>query len=338
MDKKAYHDFSYIVSYISPRLQKYLNKINEEIISKIQEIRIRCDRPIVIITDIGSSFLTVNGNLSSLLSFNCVIPTENDISDTISKMCDYSIHSFNEDMAKGFITLPNGARVGLSGEAVYDKNIIKGIKDIDGLNIRFPHFVSNLSDKLIKYVFKENLSNLLLVGPPSSGKTTVIKDLIYQLSSGVNGKSYKVCVIDERKEIVSSQKDASKIGPNTDVLSGFTKSSGISMAVRSLSPEIIVCDEIGDNEIDAIINTMNCGVSFIYSLHAKNYNELRAKNIFNILLSNSCIDYIAFLKTSHTPGVIDYILKHDVKSDEIIFNYIYSNNKFNTCSELYTAV
>ena len=338
MNKKFIYEFNYIVSYLSPRLQRYINKINEDVIVQIQEIRIRCDRPIVMITDKGSSFLMTNGNLSNLLSFNCVMPTENDISDTISKMCDYSIHSFYEDMVKGFITLPNGSRVGLTGSAVYDKNNIKGIKDIDGLNIRFPRFVNNLSEKLIQYVFKENLSNLLLVGPPSSGKTTVIKDLIFQLSSGVNGKSYKVCVIDERKEIVASKKDAYKIGPNTDVLSGFSKSLGISMAVRTLSPDIIVCDEISDSEIDTMINAMNCGVSFVYSLHAKNYNELKLKNIFNLLISNFCVDYIAFLKTSYTPGVIDCILKHSVKSDEISFSNIYSSGQHSSCYELCSAV
>ncbi len=338
MDKKIICEFNYIISYISPRLQNYINKINEDIIIRIQEIRIRCDRPIVIITDKGSSFLMMNGNLSSLLSFNCVMPTENDISDIISKMCDYSIHSFYEDMVKGFITLPNGARIGLTGSAVYDGNNIKGIKDIDGINIRFPRFVNNLSQKLIKYVFKENLPNLLLVGPPSSGKTTVIKDLIFQLSSGVNGKSYKVCVIDERKEIVASKKDAYKIGPNTDVLSGFSKSIGISMAVRTLSPDIIVCDEIGENEINAMINAMNCGVSFVYSLHAKNYNELKNKNLFKLLNSNFCVDYIAFLKKSYTPGVIDCILKHSVKSDEISFSIVYSNDELSSCYELYSAV
>ena len=200
MNKKLICEFNYIISYLSSRLQRYINKINEDVIIQIQEIRIRCDRPIVMITDKGSSFLMTNGNLSNLLSFNCVMPTENDISDTRSKMCDYSIHSFYEDMVKVFITLPNGSRVGLTGSAVYDKNNIKGIKDIDGLNIRFPRFVNNLSEKLIKYVFKENLSNLLLVGPPSSGKTTVIKDLIFQLSSGLNGKSYKVAAFRVNEE------------------------------------------------------------------------------------------------------------------------------------------
>ena len=110
------------------------------------------------------------------------------------------------------------------------------------------------------------------------------------------------------------------------------------MAVRTLSPDIIVCDEIGDSEIEAMINAMNCGVSFIYSLHAKNYNELKYKNTFNLLTSNFCVDYIAFLKTSYTPGVIDCIMKHNVKSDEISFSNIYSSSKSTSCCKLYSAV
>lgn len=338
MNKNFIEEFKYIISYVSPQIQNYLNKLNEDVILQIQEIRIRQSRPVVIVTDTGSQFLTSNGKTSSIYSLNCVIPTEYDISQTITKMCDYSIHSHYEDMLDGYITLPNGSRVGLSGTAVFDKNIVKGIRDIDGINIRIPRNIYNISKSLINYIFKDKVSNLLIAGPPSSGKTTVIKDLTYQLSSGINGYFYKICVVDERKEIASSKKDLRIIGSNTDILSGFPKSKGISMAVRTLSPEIIICDEVSENEIESVVNAMNCGVSFVFTIHAKDFKELKCKKTYKALIDNACIDYVAFLKNSFTPGQIDSIVKIDEDLDEIIFNSNSNYDKHFYDNKLYKAM
>ncbi len=338
MNKKFIEDFKYIISYVSPQIQNCLCKLNEDVILRIQEIRIRQSRPVVIVTDTGSQFLTSNGKISSIYSLNCVIPTEYDISQTFNKMCDYSIHSHYEDILNGYITLSIGARVGITGTAVFDKNKVKGIRDIDGINIRMPRNIHNISTVLISNIFKNDKYNLLIAGPPSSGKTTVIKDLTFQLSSGINGYFYKICVIDERKEIASSTKDLNIIGSNTDVLSGFPKSIGISMAVRTLSPEIIICDEVSENEIETVINAMNCGVSFVFTVHAKDFKELKSKKIYKHLVDNACVDYIAFLKNSFTPGQIDFIVKIDEDSDEIIYNSNSNCNKLFCDNKLYKAM
>lgn len=308
MDKTLYEDFTYITSFISPRIQNYLRKISEKNINEIQEIRLRVGRPVVIVTASGSSFLTDNARLSYIMSVNCVIPTQNEIFDTVNKMCGYSMHSHYEDLLNGYITLPNGSRVGVCGTAVYDKTDVKGIDNIDSVNIRIPRNVRGVAEPIFEKILSKNPTNIIVAGPPSSGKTTMLRDIAYQLSSGRLGKYNKLCVVDERKEIFPSKINADNLGPNTDVLLGFPKSRGISMAVRTLSPEYIICDEIGSQEeVESILDGINCGVVFILSIHAKSLNELRNKESYRALVQKGNFEKTVLLCGSENPCKIKAI-------------------------------
>lgn len=312
MDKSFLSDFNNIISYISPRIQMYLKKLSEPMIENIQEIRLRAERPVVIVTPTGSSFLTLSGKTSYIYSSNCVISTENEIFDTVNKMCGYSMHSHYEDILNGYITLPSGARVGLCGTAVYEKENVKSIKDINSINIRIPRTVQGVSEPIFNSVFKGSLKNLLIVGPPSSGKTTMLRDLAYQLSSGRMGKYHKICVVDERKELFPSQQDIKTLGPNTDVLLGFPKGKGISMAVRTMSPDVVICDEIGTvEEANEVLNGINCGTKFALSTHADDISELRNKKIFKEFFTLNAIEQVIFLSSAENPCKIKKILSAD---------------------------
>ena len=325
MDKSFADNFDNIISYISPRIQMYLKKLSEPMIENIQEIRLRSDRPVVIVTSTGSSFLTLSGKTSYIYSTNCVISSENEIIDTVNKMCGYSMHSHYEDIINGYITLPNGSRVGLCGTAVYEKEQVKSIKNINSINIRIPRTVLGVSEPIFNNVFKGKLKNLLIVGPPSSGKTTMLRDLAFQLSSGRMGKYHKICVVDERKELFPSQQDIRTLGPNTDVLLGFPKGKGISMAVRTLSPDVIICDEMGTpEEASEVLNGVNCGTKFALSIHADNVEELKNKKVFKEFFELNAIDKIIFLTDASSPCKISKIINADEVYDEIdVSNYDY---------------
>lgn len=325
MDKSFADNFDNIISYISPRIQMYLKKLSEPMIENIQEIRLRSDRPVVIVTSTGSSFLTLSGKTSYIYSTNCVISSENEIIDTVNKMCGYSMHSHYEDIMNGYITLPNGSRVGLCGTAVYEKEQVKSIKNINSINIRIPRTVLGVSEPIFNNVYKGKLKNLLIVGPPSSGKTTMLRDLAFQLSSGRMGKYHKICVVDERKELFPSQQDIRTLGPNTDVLLGFPKGKGISMAVRTLSPDVIICDEIGTpEEASEVLNGVNCGTKFALSIHADDVEELKNKKVFKEFFELNAIDKIIFLTDASSPCKISKIINADEVYDEIdVSNYDY---------------
>ncbi len=326
MDKSLVKEFNYIISFLSPRIKMYLSKINDSVLENIQEIRLRTNRPIAIVTSSGSSFLTNTGKTSYIWSSNCIVVQKHEITDCVEKMCDYSMHSHYEDILNGYITLPNGSRVGLCGTAVYDKNNFKGVKEITCINIRIPRNVFGVSESLFKNLLSNKLESMIISGPPSSGKTTLLKDLAYQISSGKLGKYYKVCIIDERKEICPEKSDIQSIGPNTDVLLGYPKAKGMSIAIRTLSPDIIICDEIGFNdEINEIINGINSGIFFILTIHSNSLNELKRKSVFCRLINETNIKNIVLLSSSETPGKISEIIKIG-DEDETIFHINDFNN------------
>ena len=320
MDKVLLKDFNYIISFLSPRIQMYLSKLNENSLENIQEIRLRVNRPVVIVTASGSTFLTNSGKTSHIWSTNCIIAYKHEITDTINKMCDYSMHSHYEDLLNGYITLPNGSRVGICGTAVYDKSTLKGVKEITCINIRIPRNVFGVSETLFNTLFSKKIDSVIICGPPTSGKTTLLKDISYQLSSGRLGKYYKVCIIDERKEICPEKNDMKNIGPNTDVLLGYPKAKGISIATRTLSPDVIVCDEIGFNdEIDEIINGINSGIIFILTIHADSFEELKRKRIYTHLVYETGIRNVVVLSNCNQPCKISKIIKIGENNEDNIY-------------------
>ena len=323
MDDIYMKNFNFILTYLSKELSQIINSIKYDDKILIQEIRIRVNKPIIIIKNNESLFLTLNSNLTYLFSNKCFIVSQKEIDETINKMCEYSVHSHQVDIQNGYITLKNGSRIGICGEAVYENNSYKNMSHISGINIRIPRYVMNISNKLLNSLFTDELSSILIIGPPSSGKTTILKDIIYKLSSGYLGKYYKISVIDERKELFANVCNAYS-GLNTDVLSGFPKGKGIDIAIRTLSPEIIVCDEIGEfDEIDKIISGMNSGVNFIVTAHAKNEMQIYNKKQLKKLIDEGNIKFIVVLKGANHPSQIEKIIKtEEYKYETNYCNYI----------------
>lgn len=278
--------FECVVSFLCEPLQSKLRNLNFEIRNSINEICLRIDKPVVLISNGNTLFLDRCGRATQIYSENLYCVTKNDINLCFNSLCRYSVYSYTDSIVQGFITITGGHRVGVSGTAVMKNSIVTTIRDVNSLNIRIAGEFKGCADEILNKAFNNKLRNVIIVGPPSSGKTTLLRDIARQISSGRFGEYYKVSVVDERFEIspVSDGVCYCDTGPNTDVLSGFKKEEGILNALRTLSPRIIICDEIGTSEeCQAIQNGLNSGVNFVLSIHAATKDELINKPQFKTL-------------------------------------------------------
>lgn len=193
-----------------------------------------------------------------------------EIADCFAELCRYSVHSYAREIAEGFVTLDGGHRVGICGTAVVENGKITALRDISSLNIRIAREFKGCGEELYRRVFLHGPRSLLLAGKPMSGKTTVLRDL-----SRLIGAKRKVALIDSRNELSAMVRGAPTldVGDNTDVLCGCPKSEGIMLALRALSPEVIICDEIGD-DYEAVKQCIFCGVKLIAAAHAGDFAEL----------------------------------------------------------------
>ena len=243
-------------------------------ITDICEIRLRSGQPIVLETTRGRHPLDRR-----------VTPEE--IADCIKSFCRYSLHSYERELREGYITLKGGHRAGFCGSAVLRGDRIDTVKNISSINIRIAREIQGTAEPLEQTVFDSDFRGLLIAGRPMSGKTTVLRDLCR-----IIGNSRKLAVIDTRSEIAASFNGVPQndVGANTDILNGYPRSEGMEIAVRTLSPEYIACDEI-TGEADFAALCLNSGVKLIFTAHCGDIKQARSTP----LASSGAISHIAFL-------------------------------------------
>ena len=284
--------------YLSKRIYSVLRTLPEDFAKSICEIRLRSGKPLALVNFEGSVYLTPTGRLTGIIDSPLFNVTQADIKESFSKICDYSVYTHSKDIASGFITVGSGHRAGICGSAVYDSGAITAVRDVCGINLRIAREFTGCASKLISSVCRSGVSGFLLCGAPSTGKTTMLRDAARIISDEM-GK--KVSIVDERGEIaaVSRCNCANNVGINTDVLDGYSKYDGILQSVRTLSPDIIICDEIGaHSDIEAVLYGVNSGVCFASSVHASNMNELKKKPGMKELLDAGAYENIVFLDSS----------------------------------------
>lgn len=296
----------YVYDYLPNDLVKLLNNINFEKYS-LQEIRIRKDSFVVLIVNGTTYFLSENG-LNKRLSSNCYKISKIVFDEIVQKMCENSFYSYVDMLKQGYITLKNGCRVGVCSTAVYDNNLLKTVRDITSLNIRIASQIKGCSKIVLDRLYNEKTPSIIVAGMPSSGKTTFLRDMAYQLSNGYNDRYLKLCLIDGRNEFAGKIADdfSLDVGVNTDVISGFSKEQGIDIAIRTMSPQLIVCDEISsDKELDKIRFGFSCGVSFAVSVHIGNIEDLYNKPLMKQLLLIKQFDYIVLLDDKFNTSILN---------------------------------
>ena len=221
---------------------------NENLKTELREIRIRANRPIILRLR----------NVDIVIEYKV---TSNEILQIVEKLCNNSIYAYKNQMCEGFLTVRGGHRVGITGTAVIENGKIINLKYIGSINFRIAREVKGCSKNILKEIIdipNNSVFTTLLVSPPGYGKTTMLRDIIRNISNGIPEVNFygKICgLVDERGEIAAMYQGIPQndIGIRTDVIENISKSQGMKILIRTMAPEVIACDEIGSKEdIEAI--------------------------------------------------------------------------------------
>ena len=290
-----------IFPYLNEKIVNSLNKLPTSVLHNISEIRIR---------SFGAVSVTLS-NENRILYYDKrpLVCDAEQLEMIFNNLCGNAVYKYENQIKNGYITIQGGHRVGFCGSAVYDGEKLISLTNISSIAFRISRQIKNAAREIIGNIYESGkIFSTLLVSEPCGGKTTILTDLVRLFS----GFGVRCAVVDERSEICSiynghAQKD---IGLLTDVLNEYKKHDGMSVALRCLSPQVIICDEIGaSDDIDMIIETMNAGVPVIVTSHATNEDELFDRPQMERLIDSGAIDKIIILKGNSAPGVIKKVIK-----------------------------
>lgn len=312
MDRETDERFDSALKSFPEKLRSCLQALPCGVKRQAQEIRLRVGRPVSVCCCGGVSFLNGRGELTSFPDPGGPLVRREDLEESFRNFCGYSVYSHQAEIRNGYVALTGGHRAGICGTAVYRSGEVCGMRDISSVNVRIAREMIGCADGILDELKDGIDSGLLLVGAPASGKTTILRDISRQLASGRRGAMRKVTVVDERGELAGTYlgEPQNDLGVCCDVLDGYPKAEGILLAVRSLSPEFVICDELGtEREAAAVEQGLNAGVAMIASIHAGSRAELMKRRQAVRLLQTGAFGYAAVLEGRGRPGRVAGIYK-----------------------------
>ena len=278
--------------------------------TNITEIRLRVGRNILLVTSDVEVEVDYIVNLKDML-------------DILVKVSKNSIYAIQNEINNGFVVINGGHRIGICGEVVIENAKIKNIKNINSMNIRVARQLIGVADKVMPYIVNNgNVQNTIIISPPGCGKTTILRDIVRQISSGVKILDFKgknVGLVDERGEIaaVSLGIPNLDVGLRTDIMSNVPKSIGMQMLVRSMGIDVIATDEIGGKEdFEAIKYANSSGVNLVFTMHGNDISDVYKKEEIKKLLNDGIFSVAIILSRKKGVGTIEKIC--DLKGENIL--------------------
>lgn len=283
-----------ILNYMPERLKKVLCITFEQTGDIIQEIRIRNKSPLIINCLNGSFAVLPDGKISPAVGGAYIIePYE--LNKIFCAICENSVYAYAEDIKQGFITIRGGHRVGITGRANVSDNKIEGFREITSLNIRVAREVIGSANEIIDHIIQNGIiTNTLLAAPPLGGKTTVLRDLARQISD----MGIKTALIDERGELASIYCGVpqNNVGLQTDVIENVPKAEGALMLLRTMSPQLIITDEISTaRDAQSLLQCFGMGVAVIATTHGEKFEEIKNREYLKPILGGAGFKQIIML-------------------------------------------
>jgi stage III sporulation protein AA len=309
-----------LLQLFSVSLRQRLAALPSQIVQDLQEIRVREQRPLEIGWGRQYSFVSQTGGLTNDPA-EAYRPNREDCAALLEMLTQHSLYTFEEELRRGFITVAGGHRIGLAGRTVLEQGKVRLLKDISSFNIRVAKEHKGCGDQILPYVTDStgqgSILHTLIVSPPQQGKTTLIRDLARIISRGpVTGsgsalrRGYKVGIVDERSEIAACIRGVPRfeLGPRTDVLDGCPKAEGMMMMIRSMSPELLIVDEIGRPEDAAAIHeAIHAGIAVMATAHGLNYDDISRRPVLKELLHDQVFKRIVVLSNQSSVGALEGI-------------------------------
>lgn len=303
-----------ILKIFSIGIRNVLKRVDIDF-SKMQEIRLRVNGPLLCVYENQEYYITSEGELTRDIH-KCWVIGKKEILETVEYIGNYSLYAYEEEVRQGFITIQGGHRVGIAGKVIVENGRIRSMKYILFLNVRISHEVRGCADKLLPFIVeKGRMLHTLIISPPGCGKTTLLRDCIRQLSNGTDqcpGKT--IGVVDERSEIGGCYLGVpqNNLGIRTDVLDCCPKTEGILMLVRSMAPQIIAVDEIGTKEeAKAIETAMHTGCGLLATVHGNSFDDIGKKPVFQKMLEEKKVERYVVLSAKEQVGTIQAIYNED---------------------------